>query len=276
MRPLEDLLSAGLIWTAVPNAAGDALLKKLAMLPVEIQPKRDPSWGVSFGAAEIDSAFTGAPLRSGEIHEWGAPPQDGLKDKDLLLPHSLFTLLMKQALSGQSRKRRTHIFWIGRCVWPTPHLLQEVLGREALQHCFFLDPPDDNQRLWATVEALRSNATLIVVSQLPRLRMALSKKLALAAAAGGGVGFIVRPVRELLTLSAASSRWEVSPTPSATGQPTWDIRLKSYKGQQPVVRSWRIEFVHEVLYAKVSLRVSPTLVSEYSTTTAHEAKVLRA
>ncbi len=262
MRPLEDLLSAGLIWTAVPNTSGDALLKKLAILPAGIRPNKAPSWGVRFGAAEIDSAFSGAPLRSGEIHEWGAPLQEGTKGKLVLPPHSLLTLLMQQALQAQPGGHRRHIFWIGRSVWPTPHLIQEVLGSEALQHCFFLDPPDDNQHLWATVEALRSKATLIVVSQLSRLRMALSKKLALAAAAGGGLGFIVRPTRELQMLSAAASRWEVAPAPSKDGQRTWDLKLTSYKGQQPTVRRWRVEFVHEVLYAKVSLRVSSALVSQ--------------
>jgi len=262
MRPLEDLISSGLVWTAAPSRAGNLLLEKLAAFPREIYTGQHSAWGVRFGVREIDDAFVGDPVRGGEIHEWGLPPQEGAKDKSLLPPHSLLTLLMKQALSVQQNKNRRHIFWIGRSVWPTPHILQQILGREALQHCLFLDPPDANQILWTAVEALRSTATLVVIAPLLRLPMATSKKLALAAQAGGSLGFILRPRRDLATCSAATGRWEVAPAPSTAGQVTWDLNLRHYKGRQPTTRRWRIEFLHEVAYAKVSLRVSPALDSE--------------
>ncbi|MDY7108583.1 MAG: hypothetical protein SYC29_08085 [Planctomycetota bacterium] len=137
--------------------------------------------------------------------------------------------------------------WIGRAVRPDPHLLlrgRSPVGRFAssrqstanvrdrllLERSLFIDPPDDGTRLWATDLALRCPAVSVVIADGRGLSMPQTRRLQLAAEAGGALALLARPPEEERELSAAMTRWRVAPTPSATDRPRWIIELLHRKG----------------------------------------------
>ncbi|MDO9714125.1 ImuA family protein [Paracraurococcus lichenis] len=86
--------------------------------------------------------------------------------------------------------------------------------------------------LWAAEEALRCPAvgTCVLVGIVPDLTA--SRRLQLAAEAGGGLGIMVVPEPHLATASAARTRWRISSIP---GTGTWDHDLAD--------PCWRLELV---------------------------------
>lgn len=110
----------------------------------------------------------------------------------------------------------------------------------------FVDPPTRDERLWAMDVALRSSAALVVVADGAGLTMAGSRRLQLAAEAGGTVGLLARPHNERGELSAAATRWLVSPGPvdgADPARPTWTVELLRRKGLRPIAedaRRWAV------------------------------------
>jgi hypothetical protein len=140
-----------------------------------------------------------------------------------------------------------YVVWIGRAVRPYPHLLlrgRTPVGRFAssrqstantrdrllLERSLFIDPPDGGTRLWAIDLALRCPAVSAVIADGRGLSMSQTRRLQLAAEAGGALVLLARPPEEAGELSAAMTRWRVSPTPSATDRPRWIIELLHRKG----------------------------------------------
>jgi protein ImuA len=92
-------------------------------------------------------------------------------------------------------------------------------------------------RLWAMEEGLRSPALAGVLGELPELGLTDSRRLQLAAEAGGGLGLVLRQggrrragrSADAERPSAALTRWRVAPAPSGppplpagTTAPRWD------------------------------------------------------
>jgi hypothetical protein len=139
------------------------------------------------------------------------------------------------------------VVWIGRAIRPYPHLLlrgRAPIGRFAssrqstanardrllLERSLFIDPPDDGTRLWAIDLALRCNAVCAVIADGCGLSMAQTRRLQLAAEAGGALVLLARPPEEEAELSAAMTRWRITPAPSSTDRPRWSIELLRRKG----------------------------------------------
>ena len=69
--------------------------------------------------------------------------------------------------------------------------------------------------LWAMEEALRSGAAPTTIAEIGRpLDLTASRRLQLAAEAGGGIGLALTPAAEDARSNAAETRWRVSPAPS--------------------------------------------------------------
>lgn len=122
--------------------------------------------------------------------------------------------------------------WIGRRVWP----YGPALGALAITRTLCIDPPDLGARDWVLDAALRCPG-LVVVADASRLDAAASRRVQLAAEAGGSVGFLARPSWERGEISFASSRWLVAPVPQDLGEgrtevvsSRWVVTLDRCKG----------------------------------------------
>ncbi|WP_367596547.1 ImuA family protein, partial [Pseudoroseomonas deserti] len=96
--------------------------------------------------------------------------------------------------------------------------------------------------LWAMEEALRCpglSATLLVAGwagEPAPLDLTATRRLQLAAEAGGGLGLLLRPVPRqggLPNPSAATTRWRVAPRPDGLAGPRWSLTLLRQRGGAP-------------------------------------------
>lgn len=91
--------------------------------------------------------------------------------------------------------------------------------------------PDPRAAAWSIEEALESPAAAVVVGELARVGLDLSRRLQLAAEAGGGLGLLLRPGRDPQP-SAARTRFWVEPVPAA-GPERLRLELWRAKGAAP-------------------------------------------
>ncbi|MGQ0626696.1 MAG: hypothetical protein ACT4PL_01190 [Phycisphaerales bacterium] len=159
-------------------------------------------------------------LPFGAIHEWFA--SDRAPPIGLLL-HAAAALLLN------APPHTAHVVFIGRPVWPSIFALR---AHRLTAAAMFIDPPPDDDRLYAIDLALRSPAVRIVIADGAGLDLAATRRLQLAArpAPHGSLALLARPARERVTLSAATTRWAVEPAPSTHPRPGWRVRLLRMKG----------------------------------------------
>ncbi len=185
-------------------------------------------------------------LAAGAIHEWfGAGEPDGSWDP----PLSILVHLAWRALEeAEERGRGGRVLWIGRRGWPYPRALvgdHGVRASEAglelgrleegerpgdpellLRRSVLVDAETAARRTWALDLALRCPSVTAVVADASGLDMAATRRLQLAAEAGGGLGLLARPPREERELSAASTRWRVRRARSeSAGGPRWTLAM---------------------------------------------------
>lgn len=186
-------------------------------------------------------------LACGALHEWFTTCESGDDGRaaPAFPPLSIFIALARRALIPE----RSALLWIGRACWPYPPALADLLPVS-----IFIDPPTDVERLWATDLALRCRAVGAVIADGQRFSMPATRRLQLAAAAGGTPCFLFRPSHELRELSAAKTRWRVSPHPASQdpspppSTPSWTVHLLRCKGMRPnagAAHTWHARIDHE-------------------------------
>jgi hypothetical protein len=172
-------------------------------------------------------------LRCGAIHEWFTPP---------LFPHDaqanwagplcVFIHAAWGYLKRFENKSNPLVLWIGRRVHPDGRAMIPAPARpddrQLLRRSLFIDPPDDESRLWTIDQALRHPGA-IVIADGSGLDMAASRKLQLAAEAGGTLGLLARPDADRITRSAATTRWRLAPRPGGP-RPGWRMTLLRARG----------------------------------------------
>jgi hypothetical protein len=158
-------------------------------------------------------------------HRWTAP---------LAILGSLAALCVGESVSAS-------VLWIGRRCWPYPHALiaRDHDREKLLERSIFIDPAGHADRVWAMDVALRSVGVTTVVADGSGLTMAESRRLQLAATAGDTVALLARPRGERGALSAARTRWCVSPRTSNTREQAWTLELLRCKGLRPTEQSAR-------------------------------------
>jgi hypothetical protein len=245
---LKNLIERGEVWLAERQAG----LQTGPQLPITQIQKQVASFA-SFGNFEIDSALPYGGLPVGAVHEWFLKTSSHALNNTstVQVPHSIINTLaanfFKETIArdlkehGQKKPGTNKlILWIGKNVWPTPFLLEQILGQEFFENCAFIDPPRGKLTLWAIETALRSSATTAVIAACSNLSFATSRRLSIAAQKGGGLGLLVRNIAELSKPTMASSRWMLEPVLSKTEEPSWQLSLLKYKGGLLKQNQWLI------------------------------------
>jgi protein ImuA len=97
----------------------------------------------------------------------------------------------------------------------------------------------DDEALWAMEEGLKANSLGAVLGEIEKLDLTASRRLQLAAEAGGVTAFVLRrwrvmerALREAAQPIAAVTRWRVTALPT-TGELCWQVDLTRCRGGKP-------------------------------------------
>ena len=177
-----------------------------------------------FGVPEIDERLPGGGLALASLHEVCGGGDDAVEGAAAML----FT-------AGIAARTRAPVLW---CL-TRPDLFAPALAQAGLVpgRVIYVEAGDEKSLLLCFEEGLRHGGLGAVVAEVARLSMTASRRLQLAAEAGGTLGLAVRRFRkraeaEAFALpTAAITRWRVSPRPSVSlpvpgiGRARWLLEL---------------------------------------------------
>jgi protein ImuA len=146
-----------------------------------------------------------------------------------------FAAFLLGRLVSQAEERGRGVLWasLGEGDLYPPGLARFGLDPAAM---ILLSAPSPAELLWAMEEALRSSALAAVVGEVDRIDLTAGRRLQLAAAAGGGVGFLLlRADRPPAAVSTAALRWRVGAGPNRS----WHVELLRRRGGRP--GAWILE-----------------------------------
>ena len=207
------------------RAAALAVVRE-QMLAVEAHRRNGKTGAMSTGWGAIDRALPEGGLRLGAVHELiGLCPPEGAVALRWSPPLSVLVHLAARSVRGTPRR----VAWIGRSVWPSLHALAAAGEGGFADRSLLIDAPDAPTRWWAIDASLRA-AGVVVVADGTGMDLAASRRLQLAAEAGGSLGLVTRPHAEANAISAAWSRWVVQRVRGGQSKPRWSIRLARRKG----------------------------------------------
>lgn len=183
------------------------------------------------GAPDLDAALPGGGLRFAALHEVTGSGAAGF----------VAALVARCALA-----RPTALLWCQqhRRVREEGALYGPGLAAAGIDPARLLvvDAWDDGEALWVLEEALRSPAIAAAVAEVAAADLFRSRRLQLAAEAGGGAAFLLGPRRPAMQPSAAMTRWHVQlrAPPAAAGSSlpepgplAWRAELWRVKGAVP-------------------------------------------
>jgi protein ImuA len=221
-----------------------------------------PDGALPLGLADIDAHLPWGGLAAGAVHEFldGDGTAAGLALAGT--PGGALTGFAA-ALAGRAQCLRARpLVWIA----PRSDTRESLYGPGLA--AFGLDPahlvavriPPGGDfaatALWAMEEALRTPAVGLVAAEIEDLDLTASRRLQLAAEAGGGLGLLLRrdtPHRDGASLppTASVSRWRISALPGGPpefaglhldlpGAPRWRAELLRARGAVP--KTWQLEW----------------------------------
>ncbi|MCI0431018.1 MAG: hypothetical protein L0210_10805 [Rhodospirillales bacterium] len=192
---------------------------------------------LSLGLPELDAALPEGGLPLGAVHELiAADAEDG----------AVYGLAAHWLGLAQRREAGKWVLWCGS----TNRLYAPGLRSAGLDpsRLVTVRTHRDEDVLWVLEEALRCRDLAGAVAEIDGLSLAQSRRLQLAAEAGG-LGFLLRRARvaggEGLGASAAVTRWRIAALPSTgpargvLGSPRWRLDLMRCRGGRPA--SWIVE-----------------------------------
>lgn len=218
----------------------------------------DTAARLPFGCPAIDRVLPKSGLILGGVHELlGLTEQTHQQPARRAAWTPPLTLTIHLARRAAAANTAGAIVWIGANAWPFPTLLFRPecnLGARSL----FVRAATADERTWAADLALRSGGAAAVVIDARDTDLSASRRLQLAAETGNCPCIALRPAHERAELSAAATRWSISPAPPAppvtttpaadAAQPTptrrWIVELLRCKGVQPspgAARRWVLE-----------------------------------
>jgi protein ImuA len=179
-------------------------------------------------APEIDAHLPGRGLAQGALHEILAVDPG---------PATLFAAAAARATPGA-------ILWCRRGqTFDAGSLCPAGLAAIGLdpRRLLLVNTRKDDDALWAMEEALR--ARVAVVAELGVAPLTATRRLALAAEAGGAPAFILRRDESDPPPSAATTRWRISATPSRSGRAR--IRAELFRCRGAGSATWLMEWNDE-------------------------------
>ena len=107
-----------------------------------------------------------------------------------------------------------------------------------------VEAASDTEVLWTMEEGLRTRGLAAVVGELAALDLTAARRLQLAAEAGAGTGFVLRPSDPGSAAGAACSRWRIRSAPSraAGGWTCWHLVLERCRGVAATPLDWFVEW----------------------------------
>ena len=223
-----------------PTAEGRRVLpadlrRKIAMIEASCGTGAGPV--LSTGVAALDASLPGRGLALAAVHEIQGPAAAGFA------LHLLTSGLSEEEciLWCVPEGRRDHLYGPG--LWQAgidPRRLVVAVCR------------DRDEMLWTVEEALKSGSVSAVVAQMDKNRsrgaagkpvdLTASRRLQLAAEAGGGLGIILSEGGGALSPSAAATRWRADPAPlsNALDRSCWQIALLRVRGGAVPDTDWRV------------------------------------
>lgn len=200
---------------------------------------------LSSGWREVDAALPGGGLAFSALHEWFGRARSEADQRRWTPPLSVLVHLAAQrAANGGSLHPPPVTLWIGQRVWPYGYALWRA-SRVLFASSIFVGARDAAERHWAMDVALRSaGAGTVIVADAGGMPLAMSRRLQLAAEAGGTLGLLARPLRDEAELSVAVTRWRVGPEPSHAASRRWRLELvRSKGGGAPLssAQAWTLE-----------------------------------
>ena len=172
---------------------------------------------------------------AGGLHEWFVA-EDRSRDSVWLAPMGVLIGLAWRVIEQEPRQR---VVWVGRRCWPYPPALvrhgADGADCRLLDASVFVEPSSKGERVWAAELAARCVGVGVVIGDGGGLAMAESRRLQLASKSTPLL--LTRPAHEIRDLSAARTRWRVSPLAvHETGgdrSQGWLVELLRCKGLQP-------------------------------------------
>ncbi len=196
-----------------------------------------------FGALALDDALPGGGLAAGCLHEIAAAPDDAAAYG--LVAWLLGRLMGKGGVALWCRPQR-----LRREMPYGPGLVRFGLITERLLFARTRSPVDT---LWTMEEALRSGRFAAVLGE-GAADLTATRRLQLAAEAGGTTALLLSVPSRRAALSAATTRWRVASLPVARpGLSRWQIELERCRGGGH--GAWALTWNHETL----RLDIAPVL-----------------
>ena len=205
---------------------------------------------VATGVTEIDATLSGG-LMQGAIHELMSKSAP-----DMATAAGFAFGLAARAATGSS-----HTLYIQHdftaAEFGRPYLPGLTFSGVDTRALIYLNVPRAEDVLWAMGEALKCRGFAAVIAEFPPatrvLDLTMTRRLALAAQEGGGLGLILRHA-SVIEPNAATTRWQIASAPSLAdtfgglGSPTFQLDLvKNRFGQ---CGQWRVEWQsHERTFA---------------------------
>lgn len=227
------------------------LLERVRTIEESGRPGGGRQARVSTGLPAVD-AVLGGGLLDGAVHEWFSPDEGEAGEQRWHPPLGVLMHLARRALA----RGPGWAVWVGRGCWPHGHGLVGE-GDEALARSLWVSDEVRNSpksevrspksggrrgkrrwageidaRLWAIDLAARSPGVRVVIADGSGVDMAASRRLQLAAEAGQTLVLLGRPWADRQLISAATTRWHVSPVVTQGNEPRWQMELLRCKGSQ--------------------------------------------
>lgn len=176
---------------------------------------------LSLGVAALDEALPWGGLPTGVLHEIVGRPGDAAAFG--------FAVRLLTRLIGKSR--RSVLWCVGDEEAGTPYapgLTQAGLPGESV---IFARSRKPAELLWAMEEGLRSGAFAAVMGEGVAPDLTATRRLQLAAEAGGTTALLALPYRLAGGVSAALTRWQVTSVPAEEDEAArWQVELTRCRG----------------------------------------------